>query len=563
MIYRGIFNTTATLCFSSLLGIWIDRAPSRLRTLLTTIVTNRCAVLLACACWIFLVDDHKVGAGTHRLSPVTTPNHSYPQEARAGPLSSAPTPTKDFLFALAVLLGTLEKLSGVANMICMERDWIPLIASQAKDATTSSTYKYDLTHLNASMRRIDLICKLIAPILISVLISATKSTRYGVLAVAGMNALSWPADYICARRVYDASPQLRQSKQRVVEEETDNPPQRPSSTVSFPAPPRPCPTPPRHNILALPLSILTHTLHSLRTYFSTPVWQPSLALATLHLSVLSYSATFLTYLLDTGFSLVLITVVRALSSVVEVSSTVVTPWGVRYLSLARPQRQARHVENADDRGTQDGVGERLLLQTDGDDVTIDEARPTTPQTNAVGLERLGLWGINWQLLTTIPVVLALWQLSPTPTPTPTASALSTPTQPSSLPPEPHHLLALPSSSSLIVTILFTFLSLTRLGLWTFDLTTTELTQTRVPASTRSSFAGTEMALVSGFELAQWVAAAVWARPEDFRWLAVGSLGAVGVAAGVYAGWVRGRRGHLLHLEEVVGRGCECVKGRGR
>ncbi len=61
--------------------------------------------------------------------------------------------------------------------------------------------------------------------------------------------------------------------------------------------------------------LLNNQLRSLQTYLRTPVWQPSLALALLHLSVLSYSATFITYLLSTGFSLVLITAVRALSSV--------------------------------------------------------------------------------------------------------------------------------------------------------------------------------------------------------------------------------------------------------
>jgi len=101
--------------------------------------------------------------------------------------------------------------------------------------------------------------------------------------------------------------------------------------------------------------------------------------------------------------------------------------------------------------------------------------------------------------------------------------------------------------------LFTFLSLSRLGLWTFDLTTTETTQLLVPASTRSSFGGTEQSLVAFFELLQWVAAAVWSRPDQFPWLALGSLGAVAVSAGMYASWVRGKRGHLVHLDVVCGK----------
>lgn len=475
---------------------------------------------------------------------------SFPTNGLAATLSSPPTVLKNSLFALAVFLGTLEKLSGVANMICMERDWIPILAPQASDENPATTY--DLTQLNAAMRRIDLVCKLVAPVVISVIIAGTQSTRLGVYAVAAMGIISWPADYLCARRVYDGSPRLHQPKPRrnsVDEGETldaeslnpttsSNPPAISQSTL--------------HHLLHTTTQALTHYTHRLRAYFSTPVWQPSLALAILHLSVLSYSATFLTYLLDTGFSLVLITVVRALSSVVEVASTLVTPWGVRYLSRS-PRRRPSHVyrplrqsdidaEAVGAEATQTQT--RLAEESDG-------GVRTTATVHGAGLERLGLWGISWQFVNTIPVVFALWQLSPSPStlkllafPTPTAATTAAAT-------------GFPLPLPVLTTILFLSLSLTRLGLWTFDLTTQELTQTRVAPSQRSSFAGTEMSFVAVFELAHWVLAAVFARPEQFRYLAGMSLGAVGAAAGLYAGWVRGRRGHLLHWERLP-----CGKGRG-
>jgi len=465
---------------------------------------------------------------------------------------------KNSLFALAVFLGTLEKLSGVANMICMERDWIPILAPQASDENPATTY--DLTQLNAAMRRIDLVCKLVAPVVISVIIAGTQSTRLGVYAVAAMGIISWPADYLCARRVYDGSPRLHQPKPRrnsVDEGETldaeslnpttsSNPPAISQSTL--------------HHLLHTTTQALTHYTHSLRAYFSTPVWQPSLALAILHLSVLSYSATFLTYLLETGFSLVLITVVRALSSVVEVASTLVTPWGVRYLSRSRRRSRSlvyRPLRQSDidaEAVGAEATQTQTLLAEDSDGHV-----PTTATVHGAGLERLGLWGISWQFVNTVPVVFALWQLSPS------ASASVSPS------PSPLRLFTFPTPTAtttaaatgfslpfpVLTTILFLSLSLTRLGLWTFDLTTQELTQTRVAASQRSSFAGTEMSFVSVFELAHWVLAAVFARPEQFRYLAGMSLGAVGAAAGLYAGWVRGRRGHLLHLERLP-----CGKGRG-
>ena len=128
-------------------------------------------------------------------------------------------------------------------------------------------------------------------------------------------------------------------------------------------------------------------------------------------------------------------------------------------------------------------------------------------------------------------MLSIWQLSP------------------SNPNVTFTLLTRTSTTTVASFVLFAFLSISRLGLWIFDLTTQELSQIRMPPQTRSSFAGTEMAFVSLFELTQWVVAAFWSRPDEFRGLATGSLCAVGVSAAAYAGWVRRRRGHLVHWDK--------------
>lgn len=140
----------------------------------------------------------------------------------------------------------------------------------------------------------------------------------------------------------------------------------------------------------------------------------------------------------------------------------------------------------------------------------------------------------------LPVLVALWLLSPSNTAA--FSLIPTTIKPSLT-------LALP---------LFAFLSLSRLGLWIFDLTTQQLTQTLVPATSRSTFSGVENSLVSFFELGNYVAALALSKPEHFRWLAAGSVGVVAVSTVAYAVWVRGRRGHLVHWERV---GAKCGCGR--
>lgn len=93
-------------------------------------------------------------------------------------------------------------------------------------------------------------------------------------------------------------------------------------------------------------------------------------------------------------------------------------------------------------------------------------------------------------------------------------------------------------------VLVLFISLSLLFRWTYDLCATQLTQTLIPATKRSSFGGTEMSIVSLASLGHWITAAVWHTQSDFKWLALGSFAVVAIGAGAYwwwQGWWR-RRG---------------------
>lgn len=79
---------------------------------------------------------------------------------------SYPT-TKKVFFALA-----LKKLSRGTNILSMERDWVPTLANTSVDANHPAPY--DLTHLNMTMRRMDMLCKLIAPLAVSTFVSIVE-----------------------------------------------------------------------------------------------------------------------------------------------------------------------------------------------------------------------------------------------------------------------------------------------------------------------------------------------------------------------------------------------------
>lgn len=139
-------------------------------------------------------------------------------------------------------------------------------------------------------------------------------------------------------------------------------------------------------------------------------------------------------------------------------------------------------------------------------------------TNRLGAVRAGIWSLSWQFMTLSPGVAALWSFT-----------------------------LAPSASRTFLFIASVILS--RVGLWSFDLTAQLLVQNSIDANHRGSFSATESSLQNFFELCSFAMTVVWSEPRDFIYPATVSLVAVYVAAAVYARFVRVERGHLLHLPQ--------------
>ncbi|KAI0387278.1 Ferroporti-1 [Hypomontagnella monticulosa] len=476
------------ILFSSSVGHWVEHSPNRLRTLLSTIIVNRGSVILGSFFWLLILS----------------------QEDLVEDSMSFVLPTNPFIkgigFAVAVTLGIIERLSSSGNLISMERDWVVTVAAPAGRP-------YDLTHLNAVMRRIDLVCKLISPILIAAVISALGSIRLGVVFTGLTSAVSIPIEIVSAKRVWNSST-LLQAPRAVP------PPQRAATATA---------TMEGASRIRKWIGRSRQYFRGFEMYFATSVWVPSVALALLHFNMLTWRATFITYLINIGYSLNTITIARAIGSVFEISSTVIvrerlpTPRGIEYMGKAHHHARSSVDDGSDESGVALIAGSR---EGNRDVETV------------VGLQRFGLWGMSWQLVNTIPVVLALWAIS---VQRGEGDILSTLTRGTTTEQEE------PDVGWSVV--LFSFLACSRLGVWVFDLTTQQLTQTLVPQNQRSSFAGTENSVVNVFELLGAGAAIAFPRTEQYRWLALASLVSVMVSWIMYAAWVRRQRGHLIHWEK--------------
>ncbi|KAK2624980.1 hypothetical protein QTJ16_005349 [Diplocarpon rosae] len=352
--------------------------------------------------------------------------------------------TRNILFAAILVLDVIQNLSATGNSLSLSRDWIPSLVGV--DPSSEQT----LTQVNAVMARVDLFCKVASPALLPIIVSTFARNTW--IALVTISTLSvWCIEMFCLRRVTRENPRLlsprAQSKNAVeaIEGQMGEP----------------------KNLFG---RVTLHLCHRprlrIRQFFSMAVWPASITTAFLYLTVLVYSATLITYLLQRGFSLGVVTIARTSGSLMGFIATFTTPVASRYLTR------------------------RLSL----------------PSNNGVVTRKLGSWGITGQFLALIPVVLVLWNLPPS-SPGVNSTAAATASQ-----------------ASLLTTLtLFGFLSLSRLFLWTYSLMEQEIEQSEVPASQRSTFSGTGESFRSCFDLVHWTATVVWSRPEEFKGLAGASL----------------------------------------
>lgn len=124
---------------------------------------------------------------------------------------------------------------------------------------------------------------------------------------------------------------------------------------------------------------------------------------------------------------------------------------------------------------------------------------------------------------------------------------------------------LPSEgTSTLTTIvpLVTAVILSRTGLWGFDLSAQLIIQDEVEPEMRGAFSSLEVSFQNSFEMLAFLSTIIFPRPEQFRIPAVISAAAVGMAALLYACFVRNRRGHLLHASKCLDRHQRPKQGHG-
>ncbi|KAL2673736.1 hypothetical protein Neosp_012179 [[Neocosmospora] mangrovei] len=106
------------------------------------------------------------------------------------------------LLLAATLLACFEKLCSIMNLVSVEKDWVVVVAEKDPEA---------LRIINAQMRRIDLLCKLLGPLFIALIDG--YSSEVAIIVNFAMNAASAVVEYFAIARVYWQVPELQKPKQ--------------------------------------------------------------------------------------------------------------------------------------------------------------------------------------------------------------------------------------------------------------------------------------------------------------------------------------------------------------
>ncbi|KAK4557007.1 hypothetical protein LTR86_005988 [Recurvomyces mirabilis] len=290
LLYLSIYaicRSAAGMILATAIGKAIDSQP-RLRIVRISIVGGRLAVILSAlgiwALWMY---------------------KSIPWNANMA------------LFSGLILLSCVEKAASMMNLVAVERDWAIVIAGNNEPV---------LQKLNARMRRIDLICKLAGPLFIALIDGA--STTVAIWLLLGLNAMCLPIEFLaiaqeqCGAKVYHRIPDLRLPKSARAHEPVSRTYQNTSHARQI-----------RHRLISPFADAYTALIY----YSHHQAFIPSLALALLYLTVLSFSGQMTTYLLSAGLSTFYIGLIRSLSVLIELSATWLAP---RLMSRISPARSA-------------------------------------------------------------------------------------------------------------------------------------------------------------------------------------------------------------------------------
>ncbi|KAF9545231.1 hypothetical protein EC957_011104 [Mortierella hygrophila] len=477
MSIYGFSTTVAGILFSTTVGSIVDTTP-RLTAVQSFLFTQKLTTIVgALGFWILLTWFDPTTAVSSLLPPPSVTDVTAAAGGLTGNMLELSMTQGYSLFGLMVIASGLLKLSALGWSISIERDWIVALCHSNSDA---------LTRLNVTMKRIDLVCKLISPLVFAGLLTYLHA-GYCSLIMAIWCMASFLTEWVLVRRIWDLSPVLWQprshhhhlsspsegdygrrgsgfvndrnvgtesavvaaarkkkysdSRTPLVDRDVFLNEERQSLFAAEDA---------RHHQRqqrgqgGTGSSLVKRGILSFREYSHHIVFLASLAYAIIYINMMSVSGTMIGYLQYRNFSATSIAVLKGICTASELLGTILMPILTRY----------------------------------------------------VGLTRAGAWSIWLEVFTLTPVLFSIY-----------------------------------SNQLPVQVFIFAGMALSRIGVWSFDLVITQIMQEYIqpdPHNIDSNNAGVingwHYSLMNLFELAQFFLTMVWSDPQVPTVAVVGGVG---------------------------------------
>ncbi|KAL7095201.1 hypothetical protein ACP275_10G009200 [Erythranthe tilingii] len=280
----GVVESSSTALFGPLIGHWVDNL-SYIQVLRIWLLSQNLSFMVAGGAVVAIL--------------------AYPNSISANYTSFIS------LVLLINISGAVGVLSTLGGTILIEREWVVVISEGQPPEVQ--------TKMNSTIRRIDLTCKLFAPVVSGFIISFVSLTASAVT-LALWNVLSVFLQYWLLMSVYKGIPILRQFSQRrvskssatEVDESTSTHHEQDESTSS------------KGNTIVERFINLPY-ISAWRLYFKQDVVLPGLSLALLYFTVLSFGTLMTAALEWQGIPAYVIGIARGISATVGIAATFLYP----------------------------------------------------------------------------------------------------------------------------------------------------------------------------------------------------------------------------------------------
>lgn len=483
----GLVVAGSVLLLGAIIGDWVDKNP-RLKVAQTSLIVQNASVML-CGIILMLVFFFKDQLISMYNGWLLT-----------------------FCYILVITIANIANLASTATTITIERDWIIVVAGEDRSK---------LADMNATVRRIDQISNILAPMAVGQVMTF-GSTVIGCGFIASWNLFSMFIEYCLLKKVYHKTPALAiKAGQKVEEQEmkavnagTDPASDIPEVTCLMGE--NPSKTFENQKTDKEEPSFCDRMLEPFRTfrdgwiaYYNQSVFLAGMGLAFLYMTVLGFDCITTGYAYTQGLSGSTLSLLMGASAITGICGTIAFPLLRRKCGLIRT-------------GFISGIAQLLCLSF----CVLSVFMPGSPLDLTVSpFDDIRSRLFNDEPLPDHMSVTSAPNVYSTPRMYSSINGTSSYDEDMEINPQPE--------SYVSVILLFSGVIAARVGLWSFDLTVTQLLQENVIESERGIINGVQNSMNYLLDLLHFIMVILAPNPEAFGLLVIISVSFVAMGHVMY------------------------------